>query len=180
MLFITEDKLRYKYKKSPFDSYKLEKGNKLTPQARQFLIDLRIKIVDENNSRSMENKEKLKKIDLSQNEDTNVRLRKALIIKELANNIRKFDIELAFTLNKLAIGLFKGEKIDLDKLENTYDKAVYTYINMDIENPYISAFTIINHALEEYKKIQLDELYNKISNLLCAWFIEKSKGGETY
>ena len=57
MLFITEDNLRYKYKKSPFDSYIIEKGSKLTPQARQFLLDFRIDIVDKTKAKNTKKKQ---------------------------------------------------------------------------------------------------------------------------
>lgn len=39
MKFITEDVLRDLYKKRPFTSYEIEEGIRLTPGARQFLLD---------------------------------------------------------------------------------------------------------------------------------------------
>ncbi|EEB36261.1 hypothetical protein ANHYDRO_00913 [Anaerococcus hydrogenalis DSM 7454] len=56
MLFITEENLRYQYKKSPFDSYIIEKGSKLTPQARQFLLDFRIDIIDKSKPKKIKKK----------------------------------------------------------------------------------------------------------------------------
>lgn len=48
MKFITEDELRYLYKKEPFTSYELEPGAKLTPGAREFLADkLNLQFYDE-------------------------------------------------------------------------------------------------------------------------------------
>lgn len=39
MKFITEDDLRYLYKIEPFTTYDIEAGTRLTPGARQFLLD---------------------------------------------------------------------------------------------------------------------------------------------
>ena len=39
MKFITEENLRDLYKMQPFTDYDLQKGERLTPSARQFLID---------------------------------------------------------------------------------------------------------------------------------------------
>lgn len=39
MIFITEDDLRYKYRKEPFTTYEPEPNTRLTPGARQFLVD---------------------------------------------------------------------------------------------------------------------------------------------
>ena len=42
--FITEQYLREIYKKTPFEIFKLEKEQRLTPGGRQFLVDKRIKV----------------------------------------------------------------------------------------------------------------------------------------
>lgn len=44
MVFITEQDLRDKYNEAPFRRYIVKEGEKLTPGARQFLIDFRIDI----------------------------------------------------------------------------------------------------------------------------------------
>lgn len=46
MKFITESDLRALYKEQPFDSYVPQTGTKITPGARQFLIDRKVKIAD--------------------------------------------------------------------------------------------------------------------------------------
>lgn len=45
--FITEEYLRDIYRKEPFDSYKLEQGQRLTPGAVEYLSDKKIKLVTE-------------------------------------------------------------------------------------------------------------------------------------
>ena len=47
MKFITEDDLRTLFKKEPFASYDLIAGTKLTPGARQFLVDKKISFSDD-------------------------------------------------------------------------------------------------------------------------------------
>lgn len=39
MKFITEEDLRDLYKRQPFTNYDLQPGERLTPGARQFLVD---------------------------------------------------------------------------------------------------------------------------------------------
>lgn len=47
MKFITEEYLRDLYRKEPFDTYKLQQGQRLTPGAAQYLSDKRIKMDDD-------------------------------------------------------------------------------------------------------------------------------------
>ena len=47
MKFITEDDLRDLYKKEPFMDYDLQPGERLTPGARQFLLDRGINLNDD-------------------------------------------------------------------------------------------------------------------------------------
>ena len=49
MKYITEAQLRDLYKESPFESYKCSDDTRLTPNARQFLIDFKIDILDSEN-----------------------------------------------------------------------------------------------------------------------------------
>ena len=46
MKFITEEDLRDLYRKQPFTNYDLQKGERLTPGARQFLVDRGIDMYD--------------------------------------------------------------------------------------------------------------------------------------
>ncbi len=47
MKFITEEYLRDLYRKDPFDTYKLEQGQRLTPGAAEYLSDKGIKLNDD-------------------------------------------------------------------------------------------------------------------------------------
>ena len=51
MKFITEEYLRDLYKKEPFNDYKLNQDERLTPGARQYLSDKGIKMLDEVSSK---------------------------------------------------------------------------------------------------------------------------------
>ena len=46
MHFITEFELRASYKKHPFTSFDLKPNIRLTPEAKQFLLDRKIKIIN--------------------------------------------------------------------------------------------------------------------------------------
>ena len=114
MLCITEDNLRYKYKKSPFDSYIIEKGSKLTPQARQFLLDFRIDIVDKTKAKNTKKKQnKLGDNPICKNlDEKKLDEEVSLIIKKIAFELKDFDHEFASYLNDLAIKIFKNEIIN--------------------------------------------------------------------
>ena len=47
MIYLTEFDLREQFKESPFNQFVVKKDVKLTPGARQFLIDKRVKIISE-------------------------------------------------------------------------------------------------------------------------------------
>ncbi len=64
MKFITEEYLRDLYRKEPFNTYKLQQGQRLTPGAAQYLSDRRIKISDDD---SKENKASKASKDVSEN-----------------------------------------------------------------------------------------------------------------
>ncbi len=52
MKFITEEDLRDLYRKQPFTNYDLQRGERLTPGARQFLVDRGIDMYDIGERRS--------------------------------------------------------------------------------------------------------------------------------
>lgn len=48
MKFLTEDDLRVEYRQVPFDTFTIKKAQRLTPGARTFLADRKVKVIDEN------------------------------------------------------------------------------------------------------------------------------------
>ena len=182
MLFITEDNLRYKYKKSPFDSYIIEKGSKLTPQARQFLLDFRIDIVDKTKSKNTKKQQnKLGDNPICKNlDEEKLDEEVSFIIKKVALELREFDHKFATYLNDLAIKIFKNEIIDLEKIDCKKSEAIDIYMNMNLDNPYLKSFISIEEGIDKLNKIKEknnEDFIDKIALRLYIWFINISKGG---
>ena len=76
MKFITEEDLRDLYKKQPFTNYDLQPGERLTPGARQFLVDRGINMYDENDPLSRPVKQELKETKTAEAPKTGERKRK--------------------------------------------------------------------------------------------------------
>lgn len=77
MKFITEEYLRNLYRKEPFDTYKLEQGQRFTPGAMQYLSDKRIKTTNDNtnvknNTPIVKKSEEIKENDLSNDKEINI------------------------------------------------------------------------------------------------------------
>ncbi len=56
--FITEEYLRDLYRKEPFNTYKLQQGQRLTPGAAQYLSDKRIKMINDDSKANENNQVK--------------------------------------------------------------------------------------------------------------------------
>ncbi|MBU5484533.1 cobalamin adenosyltransferase [Clostridium sp. MSJ-11] len=86
MKFITEEYLRDLYRKEPFNAYKLQEGQRLTPGAAQYLSDKRIKInndaskADKNVSKSSRT-ETIQVETIKEAENSNLNLNKKLCCK---------------------------------------------------------------------------------------------------
>ncbi|WP_102401199.1 cobalamin adenosyltransferase [Haloimpatiens massiliensis] len=78
MRFITEEYLRDLFRKEPFDTYKLQQGQRLTPGATQYLSDKRIKLNDDapkaNKNVSKNNKAETKEPMVNSNLNLNKKL----------------------------------------------------------------------------------------------------------
>ncbi|GAA0121987.1 MULTISPECIES: cobalamin adenosyltransferase [Clostridium] len=86
MKFITEEYLRDLYRKEPFDTYKLQQGQRLTPGAAQYLSDRRIKLNDDalnsnKNVSKIVQVEKVETVKETVNVDFNINLNKKLCYK---------------------------------------------------------------------------------------------------
>ena len=66
MKFITEEDLRDLYKKQPFTDYDLKEGERLTPGARQFLVDRGIDMYDRNDPMAVLDAQKKEKAKAAQ------------------------------------------------------------------------------------------------------------------
>ncbi|KZL90889.1 cobalamin adenosyltransferase [Clostridium magnum] len=76
--FITEEYLRDLYRKEPFNTYKLQQGQRVTPGAAQYLSDKRIKMITDNSKVKESNKIKAVKqvetVKEEENSNSNVNL----------------------------------------------------------------------------------------------------------
>lgn len=68
MKFITEEYLRDLYRKEPFNTYKLQQGQRLTPGAAQYLSDKRIKM-DDDASKASKNVSQDKQVEAIKQDD---------------------------------------------------------------------------------------------------------------
>ena len=66
MKFITEEDLRDLYKKQPFTDYDLKEGERLTPGARQFLVDRGVDMYDRNDPMAVLDAQKKEKAKVAQ------------------------------------------------------------------------------------------------------------------
>ncbi|AKA71612.1 ATP--cob(I)alamin adenosyltransferase [Clostridium scatologenes] len=108
--FITEEYLRDLYRKEPFDTYKLQQGQRLTPGAAQYLSDKKIKLITDDSKEKPHNQIKaVKQVqavkqDEKINSNLNLSLKKKLCCKlrsieatflVTSSEILKEDISLA-------------------------------------------------------------------------------------
>ena len=132
--FITEQYLREIYKKTPFEIFKLEKEQRLTPGGRQFLVDKRIKVEEKINLKKSKYVYKIKSFEsqlfslVSENLEKNMPLAQKLLEvarsfrslnkknslkEEKIENIMLEDVEIhdIYIHNKNAVGIFKLHSI---------------------------------------------------------------------
>lgn len=81
MKFITEEYLRDLYRKEPFDTYKLQHGQRLTPGAVQYLSDRRIKMNDDDSKANKNVSPKNQAEAVKQEGNSNLNLNKKLCYK---------------------------------------------------------------------------------------------------
>ncbi len=142
MRFITENELRELYKKKPFTQYKEEVGVRLTPGARQFLIDRGVNMFENIEKKftvtSSDDSKKLNNKISTQKNEKNSLIEKQLLVKlkkmelllisvseELLNqnlNVSEKLIELKHKLkecrNVLSGTSEVKEKVSIDNVEN--------------------------------------------------------------
>jgi len=101
MKFITEEYLRDLHRKEPFDTYKLQQGQRLTPGAAQYLSDRRIKMNDDT---------------LKSNKNVS-KSNQAETIKEIENNNSNLNKKLCYKLKSMeAVFLVTGSEILKDDI----------------------------------------------------------------
>lgn len=152
MKFITEDELRQNYKTKPFKTFILSENNRLTPGAKQFLTDFRIKIISSSEDIDEEQDCFTPKYKIN---DNSIYFNKKLAIelKILSAKIVKLDSIIANKLNNFAVSLYMGIKLpDIKEIErpNSIDKGILLHI----EGEHIE---IILDVMESILKIEILE-----------------------
>lgn len=100
--FITEEYLRDLYRKEPFNTYKLQQGQRLTPGAAQYLSDKRIKMITEDSKANAGNKVKAVKQaeTIKQVEKTNSNLNSSLK-KKLCCKLKSIEATFLVTSSEI-------------------------------------------------------------------------------
>ena len=76
MKFITEEYLRDLYRKEPFNTYKLQQGQRLTPGAAQYLSDKRITMNDDDSKKNKDVSQDNQTETIKQERNNNLNLKK--------------------------------------------------------------------------------------------------------
>lgn len=133
MRFITEDDLRELYKKSPFYTYTIEKNTRLTPGAKQFLNDFRIKLIEKEAKKNSFEKTNIFDKKAESNKNTYSK-RLAIRLKKIAFKMYKIDTLVANELNAIAITLFQGIQISTKVHEEKFELDLEKLIFMDLND----------------------------------------------
>ncbi|WP_311491525.1 hypothetical protein [uncultured Anaerococcus sp.] len=181
MKYITEAQLRDLYKKSPFTSYKCSDDSRLTPNARQFLIDFKIEILDLDlieKTRKIYKEKKAPIKTFKPKPDPTYRI--GILLRKLSCRLRLYDLLISLKLFDLSKDLKISKLKELEILEGAKKLAEEIFMNMEISNPYLDLFVIIDDFAGEINKLSLNEEEKKIVEALVAYtyslFIKSVKG----
>jgi ethanolamine utilization cobalamin adenosyltransferase len=197
MKFLTEYDLRQKYQEKAFDEFLVRKEIRLTPEARQFLIDRKVKIIDERFQKNVlkpNNKDPI----ISEQEGSLTALdcfRLRCEILGSASKLEKFDLLLAqelYALEKSVACFAQGSEFLLPTIIQT-DEVIeidekwledrLSLVSMFIQSSKGAILTQLYALYFELKKIELSlfaenkENFQKICDFvgqLIAYYI---KGG---
>lgn len=183
MKYLTEDDLRLAYRDNPFETFTIQKLIRLTPGARTFLMDRKIRIIDENNPKP---KKRFGTVDLTSKEGDNVEQLNSFSQPEwmvlccetlkIAHELAELDFSIAEELSVL------GQQ--MASIPTNGDSVISNGLGLTNEVPVdksyiISNFSRIGFLLKTEKgKIvtQLYSLYFKIEDFITKQNLE---GDET-
>lgn len=183
MKYITEAQLRDLYKESPFTSYECSFDTRLTPNARQFLIDFRIEIVDSEHEKTRKKLKKDSNCNPNQNNtilDQESRIK--LLVRKLAVELKSFEPIISCELFNLSKDLEKFNLKELKILDNAQDKAEEIFMNLEISSPYLELFIVIDDFATEIRNIRTSEDEKEIVDCLVEYtyslYVNNVKGGK--
>ncbi|MBU5668829.1 hypothetical protein KQI68_03140 [Peptoniphilus sp. MSJ-1] len=175
MKFITENDLRNIYFENPFTFYEIKENTRLTPGARQFLIDFKIEF-DKN--KKVDNKTNKKINECFENKsckDINF----AINLKEFAYSIKKLDENFAEKLNDYSNRFYKNEKIKCEIRFREIDlKKIFLEMNLDDKNLELVLKVIKFQELIKDKYTRDNEEIKLILNMINLWAIRKIEDGD--
>lgn len=106
MHFITEAELRAKYKTQPFIDFKLPPETRLTPGARQFLLDRGVNLYDKKAKNKNDDKLKVNDVDKLEKTDTKKFIRKIKLLQAdtllCGANVIESSLDLAQEISKIS------------------------------------------------------------------------------
>lgn len=152
MRFITEDELRTMYRQIPFNQYKLEKDCRLTPGAKQFLVDFRIDIIIDKLKESEELDKEEEVISSSCGDKVFEEL--ALKIKNFVNAVKDYDRKKAAHFNSIAISIYKGMEYKPELEERSEIDLIEEYMLMDIGD---KNFNLFCNLVNFYQNLNKDK-----------------------
>lgn len=109
MIYLTEFDLREQFKKSPFNQFVVKKDIKLTPGARQFLIDKRVKITSET----------VNNINKPKNHTKDIENNDLSLIKSFESNVVYENFHML--ISKIIFYIFLINKNNEDLAKNSYE-----------------------------------------------------------
>lgn len=171
MKFITEDDLRDLYFKNNFTSYEIKENTRLTPGARQFLIDFKINFDGRNNI-----KKTFKEI--SENNNIFNEMNLAIDIKEFALCIRDIDKSFSDKLEEYAHKIYKKENLNCQiRFKEINLKKEFMEADLDLEcaKKIIRAIRfeeLLSSKYDENKNIKL------LINLIRLWATRSREDGD--
>lgn len=176
MRFITEDDLRKLYKESPFHTYTIERNTRLTPGAKQFLNDFRIKLVEKEIKENSLKTTNIFDKKAESNKNTYSK-RLAIKLKKIAFKMNKIDKQVANELNGIAITLFQGiqlsNKVHEEKIELDLEKLMFVDLNdekidvaIELINFDMELKLRIKNIIRDLEKIEDVEKKNKLKSYL--------------
>lgn len=106
MKFITEEDLRDLYKSTPFTTYTQPEGTRLTPGARQFLVDWGIDMYRQDKKAVQSQEQEIQKLPLKTIQDSFL----TAISETMKTDPALVQVIAVDTMNQLLYKVFGGEK----------------------------------------------------------------------
>lgn len=189
MKFITEMELRNLYKTKPFTKYVLEPDSKLTPEARQFLVDRKVTLI-----KSQASADKNLSPKQSKHECNNWYIKRlhskmewieslfyliaaellqaqdAILSEEILILGKYFKNVQTAAINQIALEKFEFWGLSAEELKNSYNVEKYDVNEFHVGLKNGKEITLLNHLRASLKEIEISiiEAYWDEEKLVCT------------